>query len=273
MAGRLEGKFAVITGGGAGMGKAMGELFTREGARVILADVSGNQNDVAAAIGDAAIPTHCDVTKEEEIQNLIALAEKEFGRLDILCNNVGLGGHMNPIHKQTSDYWDFIHTLTLKSVFLGMKYGITSMLKTGGGSIINISSAAGVVGWKHHGIYGAAKAGVSQLTKTGALDYARENIRINAIVPGTIWTTSVDASFEHPEPPEDFPKLAGIPMHRWGLAREIANAALFLASDESSYTTGALLPVDGGYCIGFSGMGGEHQGITSSANEGDIAED
>jgi len=272
MTGRLQGKFAVITGGGAGMGKAMGELFTREGACVILADVSGRQNEVAAAIGASAIATHCDVTKEAEVEALIALAEREFGRVDVLCNNVGLGGRMNPIHKQTSDYWDFIQTLTLKSVFLGMKYGVTSMLKTGGGSIINISSAAGVVGWKHRGIYGAAKAGVAQLTKTGALDYAGDNIRVNAIVPGTIWTTSVDASFEHPEPPADFPKLAGIPMHRWGLASEIAAAALFLASDESSYTTGTLLPVDGGYCVGFSGMGAENPGITSSLNEGDVAD-
>jgi len=123
---------------------------------------------------------------------------------------------------------------------------------------VNISSASGLVGWKGHSIYGAAKAGVNQLTKTGALDYAPHNIRVNAILPGTIWTGLVEQSKQHPEPPPGIFKLPGIPMDRWGLASEISNAALFLASDEASYITGVLLPVDGGYCIGFSGMGAEN---------------
>lgn len=154
---RLENKVAVITGGGAGMGKAMGELFTREGARVVLADISGAQNDVAAAIGESAVPVNCDVTREEDVKKMIAVAEEKFGRVDILCNVAGMGGHMAPIHEQTSEYWDQIQAVNLKSVFYGVKYGVTSMLKTGGGAIVNIASAAGVVGWKHHGIYGAAK--------------------------------------------------------------------------------------------------------------------
>jgi len=267
---RLADKIAVITGGGAGMGRAMGELFVSEGARVVLADISGRQDEVAAAIGDAALAVHCDVTREEDVQHMIAAAEDTFGRVDVLCNVAGGGGRMAPIHEQTTESWDAIQALNLKSVFYCMKYGIASMLKSGGGSIVNIASAAGFVGWKHHGIYGAAKAGVVQLTKVGALDYAGQNIRVNAILPGTIWTTSVKAQEQFSEPPEDFPKLAGIPMHRWGLAREIAAAALFLASDEASYTTGALLPVDGGYCIGFSGMGGENIGITSTVNKEDV---
>jgi len=255
------------------MGKAMGELFASEGAKVVLADISGAQNEVASAIGEAALPVHCDVTKEGDVENMIAVAEKEYGRVDILCNVAGMGGRMAPVHEQSSEYWDVIHTLNLKSVFFGVKYGVTSMLKTGGGAIVNIASAAGYVGWKNHGVYGAAKAGVAQLTKTAALDYALQNIRVNAILPGTIWTTSVEEQKHSPEPPEDYPKLAGIPMHRWGLAREIAAAALFLASDESSYSTGVLLPVDGGYCIGFSGMGGENTGITSSVNKGDLPDE
>ena len=117
-----------------------------------------------------------------------------------------------------------------------------------------------MVGWKHHSIYGAAKAGVNQLTKTAALDYANYGIRVNAIEPGTIWTGLVEMSKEHPEPPAGIFRLPGIPLDRWGLASEIANAALFLASDEASYITGTLLPVDGGYCIGFSGMGAENTG-------------
>ena len=135
------------------------------------------------------------------------------------------------------------------------------MLKTGGGSIVNIASAAGVVGWKHHSIYGAAKAGVNQLTKSGALDYAAHNIRINAIEPGTIWTGLVRGPSNIRSRRRALPGLPGYPLDRWGLAREIAAAALFLASDEASYVTGVLLPVDGGYCIGFSGMGAENSGI------------
>jgi NAD(P)-dependent dehydrogenase (short-subunit alcohol dehydrogenase family) len=257
------------------MGKAMAELFSSEGANLVLADISGKQNDVAAVINGGAnanavraVPVHCDVSNEADVENMIATAEKEFGRLDILCNNAGFGGPMAPLHKQTSEIWDKVHATNIKGAWLGMKHGIISMLKTGGGSIVNTTSASGVVGWKHHSVYGAAKAGVNQLTKTAALDYSDKNIRINAIAPGTMWTGLVGASQQHAEPPADFPKLAGIPMDRWGLAKDIANAALFFASDESAYVTGTILPVDGGYSIGFSGMGAERPGMTSVNDDG-----
>jgi len=275
MAGRLAGKTAVITGAGSGMGKAMAELFSSEGANVVLADISGKQNEVAAAINGGAnanavraVPVHCDVSNEADIQNMIATAEKEFGKLDVLCNNAGFGGPMAALHEQTSEIWDRVHSTNIKGAWLGMKYGIISMLKTGGGSIVNTTSASGVVGWKHHSVYGAAKAGVNQLTKTAALDYSDKNIRINAIAPGTMWTGLVGASATHAEPPADFPTLAGIPMGRWGLAKDIANAALFFASDESAYVTGTILPVDGGYSIGFSGMGAERPGMTTVNKDG-----
>jgi NAD(P)-dependent dehydrogenase (short-subunit alcohol dehydrogenase family) len=257
---RLKDKVAVITGAGSGMGKAMATMFAAEGAKVVCADISGKQEDVARSIGDAAIPAHVDVAQETDIEKMIAMAESVFGRVDILVNNAGFGGKMAPLHEQTAESWDRVHAVNIRGVFFGMKYGVMSMLKTGGGSIVNITSGSGVVGWKHHSIYGAAKAGVNQLTKTGALDYAANNIRINAVAPGTIWTGLVKQSEEFPEPPKGIFRLAGIPMDRWGLAREIAAAALFLASDEASYITGVILPVDGGYCIGFSGMGAENSG-------------
>lgn len=278
MAGRLQGKIAVITGGGSGMGRAMAEIFTAEGAQVVLADISGKQDDVAAAINAAAsggganavraVPVHCDVSNEADVANMIATAEREFGRLDVLCNNAGFGGPMAPLHQQTSETWDKVHATNIKGAFLGMKYGIASMLKSGGGSIVNTTSASGVIGWKHHSVYGAAKAGVNQLTKAAALDYSDKNIRINAIAPGTMWTGLVEASQQFAEPPADYPQLAGIPMGRWGLARDIANAALYLASDEAAYVTGVILPVDGGYSIGFSGMGAERPGIASVNTDG-----
>lgn len=275
---RLEGKTAVITGSGSGMGKAMAEIFTSEGAKVVLADISGKQDEVAAAINEAAraggvnevraVPVHADISVEEDVQNMIATAEREFGRLDILCNNAGFGGPMGALADQSLEVWNRVHDTNIKGAFLGMKYGIASMLKTGGGAIVNTTSASGVVGWKHHSVYGAAKAGVNQLTKSAALDYSDQNIRINAIAPGTMWTGLVEASQEYPEPPADYPMLAGIPLGRWGLAKDIANAALYLASDEAAYVTGVILPVDGGYSIGFSGMGAERPGITT-VNEGE----
>jgi NAD(P)-dependent dehydrogenase (short-subunit alcohol dehydrogenase family) len=257
---RLKDKIAVITGAGSGMGKAMAHMFTAEGARVVLADISGAQNAVAAEIGDAAIAVHADVAQEDDIKNMITTAEEKFGRLDILVNNAGFGGGMAPLHEQTSENWDRIHAVNIRGAFLGMKHGVISMLKTGGGAIVNITSASGVVGWKGHSIYGAAKAGVNQLTRSGALDYAGQNIRVNAIAPGTIWTGLVPQSRQFAEPPPGIFKLPGIPMNRWGLARDIAAAALFLVSDEANYITGVVLPVDGGYCIGFSGMGAENTG-------------
>ena len=255
---RLANKRAIITGAGSGMGKAMSERFAAEGARILCADISGAQDEVAERIGNGSIGLHVDVSKEEDIQKMIATAEEKFGAIDILVNNAGFGGGMAPLHEQTTENWDRVHSVNIRGVFFGMKHGVISMLKSGGGSIVNISSASGFVGWKAHSIYGAAKAGVNQLTKSAALDYAGNNIRINAILPGTIWTGLVAQSKEHPEPPPGIFTLPGIPMDRWGLASEIANAALFLASDEASYITGVLLPVDGGYCIGFSGMGAEH---------------
>jgi NAD(P)-dependent dehydrogenase (short-subunit alcohol dehydrogenase family) len=254
---RLKNKVAVITGAGSGMGKAMAEMFSAEGAKVVCADISGKQDTVAAAIGDSAVAVHADVAQEADIQNMIAVAEKRFGRLDILINNAGFGGEMKPLHEQTTESWDRVHAVNIKGVFFGMKYGVISMLKTGGGAIVNITSASGVVGWKHHSIYGAAKAGVNHLTRAAALDYARSNIRVNAVAPGTTWTGLVKQSAQFSEPPPGAPVLPGIPLNRWGLARDIAAAALFLASDEAAYVTGTVLPVDGGYCIGFSGMGAE----------------
>jgi NAD(P)-dependent dehydrogenase (short-subunit alcohol dehydrogenase family) len=200
------------------------------------------------------------VSDEAAVQRMIATAEERFGRVDVLVNNAGFGGGLKPLHEQTTENWDRVHGVNLRGVFFCMKYGIISMRRTGGGSIVNVSSATAVVGFKHHSVYGAAKAGVNQMTKAAALDYADDNIRVNAVCPGTIWTGLVAQSKEHPEPPPGVYRVPGIPMDRWGLAEEIASAALFLAGDEASYITGVLVPVDGGYSVGFSGMGAEKRG-------------
>lgn len=268
--GRLDEKVCIVTGAGSGMGRAMAQLFHAEGARLVLADISGNEAEVAAELSPNAVAVHCDVADEGQVQSMVAAAKRHFGRLDVLCNNAGFGGPMAPLHTQTLETWDRVHATNLRGAFLCMKHAIASMLRndvdgrSGRGSIVNTTSASAVVGWKHHGVYGAAKAGLNQLTRVAALDYADQGIRVNAVAPGTIWTGLVEASRTHETPPADFPKLAGIPMDRWGLAEDIARAALFLASDEAAYVTGVVLPVDGGYTIGFSGMGAERPGLVSA---------
>jgi NAD(P)-dependent dehydrogenase (short-subunit alcohol dehydrogenase family) len=250
MMGRLAGKVAVITGAGSGIGKEMALLFAGEGACVVCADRNGTEEQTAEAIGDAGVAVRADVAVSADVQNVIRTAEERFGRLDVLCNNAGFGGPMMPLAEQTEENFDLVHSVNLKGVFFGMKYGIASMLRTGGGSVVNTASATGLVGWKGHSIYAAAKGGVIQLTKCAALDYADQGIRVNAICPGTTWTGLVPMSKEQPVPPADARPGFNIPMARWGLAGEQAAAALFLASDESAYITGVALPVDGGYVAG-----------------------
>ena len=159
MAGRLLGKIAIITGAGSGMGRAMAEMFAEVGAKVICADISGQQDDVARSIGGAALAVHTDVTSSLDVQHMIATAEDRFGRLDILCNNAGDGGPTDlPLHEQDEELFDKLIAVNLKGVDHGMRYGIISMLKTGGGAIVNIASASGLVGWKSLGCYVATKA-------------------------------------------------------------------------------------------------------------------
>jgi NAD(P)-dependent dehydrogenase (short-subunit alcohol dehydrogenase family) len=250
MAIRLKGKNAIVTGAGSGMGRAIAEAFAREGAMVLCADISGQQEETVAAIGEQALALHVDVTASEDIRRMIATAEARFGRLDILVNNAGIGGGMGPFHEQDDDAFDRVIAVNLRGVFLGMKYGIVSMLKTGGGTIVNTASAAGLVGTPGLSSYGASKGGVVQLTKTAALEYAQQNIRVNAICPGLVWTAMVPGSDGSRVPPAGTPPPQGMPMGRWGLDTEIAATAVFLASDEAGYLTGAALPVDGGFTAG-----------------------
>ena len=245
-AGRLAGKIAVITGAGSGMGRAAALLFAADGARVVCADRSGGQDAVAKEIGASAVAVHTDVSVAADVQRMIETAEEHFGHLDVLCNNAGFGGPRKPITEQDESTFDDVLAVNLKGVFLGMRYGIASMLRTGGGSVVNTASAAGLVGWKGHSVYAAAKGGVVQMTKCVALDYATQGIRVNAVCPGMTWTGLAGATRETPEPPPDTIMKAQ-PMHRWGLPSELAAAMLFLASDESSFITGVALPVDGGY--------------------------
>lgn len=243
--GKLEGKVAVVTGAGSGMGRASALLFAQEGAKVVCADVSGQEKSVAAEIGPAAIAVSADVAKSDDVQNMIGAAVTTFGRLDVLFNNAGLSGPHILLEDTDCDVLDRLYSVNLRGVFLGMKYAIPALRASGGGSIISTASAMGLVGRAEQAAYGATKGGVVALTKNAAVDYAHENIRINCICPGMIYTGMAGAPADNLDSVPD--RQLPVPMKRFGSPREIATAALFLASDDSSYITGVALPVDGGY--------------------------
>jgi NAD(P)-dependent dehydrogenase (short-subunit alcohol dehydrogenase family) len=249
--GRLAGKAAIITGSASGIGEATAKVFAREGADLLLADwqdVRGEE--VAAALrkdGAKATFVKTDVSKPEDVKAMIDAAVQKYARLDIIFNNAGIEGEMNkPTADCTLDNWHRVIAINLTGVFLGMKHAIPEMLKAGGGSIINTASIAGLIGFPGIPAYCAAKGGVVQLSKCAALEYAKQNIRINVICPGVIWTPMVErATGDSEEGRRTFSAME--PVGRMGTAEEVANVALFLASDESAFCTGAPFIVDGGY--------------------------
>jgi NAD(P)-dependent dehydrogenase (short-subunit alcohol dehydrogenase family) len=243
MSGRLEGKVAVVTGAGAGMGKAIVERFVREGAKVVAADISGLQNEVAEAAGPNCVAFQVDVSKSAEVKAMLDLAVSRFGGLHVLCNNAGIQGGMKPTADYDEDTFDRVMAVNAKGVFLGMRHAIPIMLAGGGGSIVNTASMASVVAFPQMVGYCGSKGAVLMMTKTTAVEYADKGIRVNCFCPGSIDTNMVAGM------PRDYidAVIAANPVKRIGKPREIADLALFLASDESSFITGTEILIDGGY--------------------------
>jgi NAD(P)-dependent dehydrogenase (short-subunit alcohol dehydrogenase family) len=245
MAGRLEGKVAVVTGSGSGIGEATARRFHQEGAKVVLADISGNQDAIAKELGDGATGIQADVTNGTSVQELIAATVSTYGRLDVLYNNAGIDGDFHKVGEMPEESWDRVQSVNLRGVFLGLRYGIPAMLESGGGSIINTASMAATVAFPTMASYCAAKGGVVMLTKTAAAEYAGEGIRVNSISPGSIFT----AISEHLPPDLINTIVEKNPIPRFGTVDEVASLALFLASDESGFTTGSDYVIDGGYTL------------------------
>jgi NAD(P)-dependent dehydrogenase (short-subunit alcohol dehydrogenase family) len=244
---RLDGKVALITGGGSGMGKVAAELFAREGAQVVLTDVADEAGGAAAAaIGDAARYVHADVSNEAQADAMIRSAIEGFGRLDILYNNAGVMlSDDGSVDATTEAIWDTTLAVNVKGVAFGCKYGIPAMIASGGGSIINVASFVAWVGAAtSQTAYTSSKGAVLAMTREIAVEYARQGIRCNALCPGPIETPLLMQLLSDEE--KRHRRLVHIPMGRLGRAEELAKAALFLASDDSSYMTGASLIVDGG---------------------------
>lgn len=239
----LQGKVAVITGAGSGMGRAAAEVFVREGARVLAADVSGAQDDTAAALGDAVVPLRVDVSNERDIEAMFSTALDAFGKVDAVLNVAGIAGAA-PLADLSVEEFDRFISVNLTGVMLGTKHGIRAMLPTGGGAILNWSSTGGLNGSRlPTAAYSASKAGVIAITKAAAIEYGAEGIRANTICPGFVETamSGGKGAFER------FPQLVGsIALKRPGQPEEVGELASFLASDRATYITGAVIAIDGG---------------------------
>jgi NAD(P)-dependent dehydrogenase (short-subunit alcohol dehydrogenase family) len=242
--GMLQGKVAVITGAGQGIGKACVEVFVREGARVLAVDFSGKQENVAAKLGPAVVPFHADVSREEDIAAMFAAALERFGRVDAALQVAGTQGGRGDELEFTAEEYELMTATNLRGVMFCMKHAVRAMLPTGGGAIVNFTSVAGINGEHLAPLpYSAAKAGVHAVSKVYAVDYARQGIRVNVIAPGfTLTEMMADAS---PEVLEHMGAKSAL--GRPARAHEQAEVAAFLASDRASYVTGTVLPVDGGW--------------------------
>ena len=246
--GQFEGKVAIVTGGAHGIGEATARAFASEGAAVVVADNTDDGRSVAEQInqdGNAHFE-QVDVSRSEDVQRMVRAAVERFGRLDFLFNNAGIEGEQAVTADCTEANWDRVIGVNLTGVFLGSKYAIPAMLAGGGGAIVNNASVAGLVGFVGIPAYAASKGGIIQLTKTTALEYATQGIRVNCVCPGVIDTPMIDR-FTGGDPATRQAMEGLEPVGRLGRPEEIASAVVYLCSDAASFVTGVALPVDGGF--------------------------
>ena len=251
--GRMEGKTAIVTGGALGIGRATCELLAREGARVAIVDLKDEEGrelaDEIGRTGGSARYWRADVASESDIERIFREIGEAFGGIDVLVNNAGISGASKPTHELTEEEWDRVQAVNVKGVFFCTKHAIPWMLRAGAGSIVNLSSIYGLVGAPDAPPYHASKGAVRLMSKTDALLYAKQGIRVNSVHPGFIWTPMVEKFLKAQG---DVAKLrqaldALHPLGRVGEPEEVAYGILYLASDESKFVTGSELVIDGGY--------------------------
>lgn len=245
----FEDKVAVVTGGASGIGRSTALLYAGEGASVVVADVDSERGqetvEMVESSGGRAMFVKADVSDPSECEVLVKSAVEEFGRLDFACNNAGIGGEQNPTADYSIDGWQQLIAVNLSGVFYCMKYELRAMLKTGGGSIVNMASILGHVGFAGAPAYVSAKHGVVGLTENAALEYGQHGIRVNAVGPGFIRTPMISVLDQDPSVMEQI--VAMHPIGRLGQPEEVAELVIWLSSDKASFVTGAYYPIDGGY--------------------------
>lgn len=243
---RLESKVTIITGAGSGLGRAMALRFAQEGARVLALDINGNEEKVAAEAQGEVLPFHCDVSREQDILAAVSECRRRYGRLDVLCNNAGIGGPRKRIHEYSMEEWDQVMNVNVRGAFAVLKHCLPLMMESGGGAVVNSASIGAFRATPGSSAYITSKGAMMMLTRVAALEYVKDNIRINAVCPGTIATPILDGI------PSEFMDMlvARVPQGRLGLPEEVAALALFLASDEASHITGQGYIIDGGRSAG-----------------------
>lgn len=246
---RFEGKVVYVTGGASGLGEAAARRFADEGARVVIADIDEEgAKELAGELPDA-LAIRVDTSDAEMVERSIERAVEQYGRIDVIFNNAGISGEQLPIHESSVDNWTRVTSINGDGVFYVLKFGIASMLRTGGGAIVNTSSTNGLIGLPNIAPYTFTKWGVIGLTKSSAIEYADKGIRVNAVAPTVVRTALVDRFIAEAEDPEamaeqmeHFNPMPGMP-----IPDDVAAAVLFLASDEARFITGHVIPIDGGY--------------------------
>lgn len=247
--GSLDGKVALVTGGGSGIGRASAQAFAREGARVVVTDLDepGGKETVSLVEEDGGEATFmaCDVSDETRVKSVVAAAVDTYGGLHCAHNNAGIAGPFASLPDYPTEEWDRIIAINLSGVFYGLKYEIPAILESGGGAVVNTSSVAGLTANPYGSGYSAAKYGVIGLTRSASFEYASSGVRVNAICPGAIDTPMLDG-FRERAPEFTDQVRSGHPIGRFGAPQEIAEAAVWLCSDAASFVTGVAFPVDGG---------------------------
>ena len=243
---RLATKVAIVTGAASGIGLGIARLFIKEGAKVIFSDINRSGKAAADSVGKNAIFIECDISNAESVKNLVAKTVQAFGRIDILINNAGIV-HQKPISETSDEDWNAVIDTNLKGPFLLTREVLPTFEKNGKGKIVNIASIAGIIGYENLSAYCASKGGIIAMTRSLAIEFAPKKINVNCICPGAIKTGMTKVIEEN----ETMLKqtLMSIPAGRIGDPIDIANAALYLASDESDYVTGASIVVDGGWSV------------------------